>query len=225
MTEQNKGYLIVVEGLDGVGKTTAISNATARLKSMGVDVVRTAESAMEIEGLDNSFSATLINLIRMKSTQEQADPTAQALMVNAARRAHYQNVIKPLLEAGKVIIMDRFYLSTFYNYQAKAEKNKEIYSIAMGDFEPDYTVVIKGDVDTSRDRIHKRGGVVDVTDESAMARFDEIQNILLSQVSDKSKGCVIDGTDLPGVVTADLTAEVLYFIKTQHQSRLRGKNS
>ena len=193
MKNQTQGVLIVIEGVDGVGKTTAIHNAYNRLKALGVDVVKTAESAKEVEGIDNTFSSTLVNLIKESSTQSQADATSQALMVNAARRAHYQNVLVPLLQAGKVILMDRFYLSTFFNYQADCPVNGQIYALAMDKFKPDYTIVLRGDVDTSRRRINVRGENLDVTDQSALRRFGMIQNQLLNFAA-RNPGAVIDGT-------------------------------
>ena len=114
MRKQNRGILVVVEGVDGVGKTTAIHSAYNQLKALGYDVVKTSESAKSVEGIDNTFASILVSQVREMYTQEQADATTQSLMINAARRAHYQNVIEPLLKAGKVIIMDRFYLSTFF---------------------------------------------------------------------------------------------------------------
>lgn len=218
MNRRNKGILIVIEGLDGMGKTTAIRNAYNRLKALDIDVVKTAESAKEVEGLDNSFSSTLVNLVKESFTQQQADPTSQAMMINAARRAHYQNVLLPLLKAGKVILMDRFYLSTFYNYQSECQVNSQLYSLAMGGFKPDFTIVLQGNLDVAKDRIGKRLGQMDVTDQSALRRFATIQNKLLRFISN-NPGVAIDGTLSMEEVADALTDEVLYAIEDIQKSR------
>lgn len=218
MNRKSRGILIVVEGVDGVGKTTAIHSACNQLLALGVDVVKTAESAKEVSGIDNTFSSTLVNLIKENFTQMQADPTSQSLMVNAARRAHYQNVIEPLLKAGKIILMDRFYLSTFFNYQADCEANGQIYSLAMGNIKPDYTIVLRADAETSRQRIGLRGADLDVTDQSALFRFAKIQNALLSYVT-KNPGCIVDATGSKEDVSANLVDQILYAIDDINDSR------
>lgn len=217
MRNQKQGILIVIEGVDGVGKTTAIHNAYNRLLALGIDVVKTSESAKEVEGIDNSYASTLVNLVKESFTQEQADATTQALMINAARRAHYQNVLLPLLRAGKVILMDRFYLSTFFNYQSECEINGQLYSLAMGKFKPDYTIALRGDAETSKRRIGTRG-VLDITDQSALRRFATIQNKLLDYVG-KNPGVVIDATRTIEEVADDLTDQVLYAIDEIHEQR------
>ena len=57
MKNQYKGMLIVIEGVDGVGKTTSIHNAYNRLKALGIDVVKTSESTKTVEGIDNTFAS------------------------------------------------------------------------------------------------------------------------------------------------------------------------
>ena len=217
MRNQKQGILIVIEGVDGVGKTTAIHNAYNRLLALGVDVVKTSESAKEVEGIDNTYASTLVNLVKESFTQEQADATTQALMINAARRSHYQNVLLPLLRAGKVILMDRFYLSTFFNYQSECEINGQLYSLAMGKFKPDYTIALRGDAETSKRRIGTRS-VLDVTDQSALRRFATIQNKLLDYVG-KNPGVVIDATRTIEEVADDLTDQVLYAIDEIQEQR------
>lgn len=207
----SNGILIVIEGVDGVGKTTALHSTYNQLLSLGYDVVKTSESAVEVNGIDNRFSSTLVNLVKESFTQEQADPTTQALMIGAARRAHYQNVLAPLLKAGKIVLMDRFYLSTFFNYQAGCPVNGQVYSLAMGNFRPDYTVVLRADAATARSRINARAGVTDMTDASALQRFAEIQNNLLRYVTN-NPGFVIDATQEREVVAESLTDQILYAI-------------
>lgn len=205
-----KGFLFVVEGLDGVGKTTAIANAAKQLKEIGYDVVVTSESMSEVEGLDNSFGATLLNSIELDSTQAQADPTAQSLMIMAARRAHYQNVLVPLLREGKLVLMDRFYLSTFFNYQAQCADNGKIYSIAMGNFKPDYHFLLSTPKQVAAERLAKRKNVVyDPTDQHALSRFDEIQTHLTNYVK-RNPGTIIDASVDEEQVCTRLVDAILY---------------
>ena len=206
---KEKGLLIVIEGVDGVGKTTAIRSAVAQLKAMGYDVAATGETMTNVEGLDNTFGAALFNMIKLQSTQEQADPTSQSLMIASARRAHYRNVLKLLLNAGKIVVMDRFFLSTYYNYQSECLKNGQIYALAMGTFKPDYTVVLRADPKVAEQRIQQRGAALDCTDHSALTRFAQIQNSLLSYVRN-NPGFVIDANREADIVATDLVDQILY---------------
>ena len=222
MYHHYKGYFIVVEGVDGVGKTTAIKSVIEILKSKGIDAVATSESAPVVEGLDNTFASTLVNLIKLESTRELADPLAQSLMINAARRSHFQNVLVPLLEAGKVVVMDRFYLSTFYNYQKDCKKNGEIYALALSNLKPDYTVVLSTTSRIASERLAARSETVtDYTDSVAMNNFAEIQEKLVSYVS-INPGAVVDASTSADDVADELAETLLYAIDVIDENRTNG---
>lgn len=222
MYHHYKGYFVVVEGVDGVGKTTAIQNVVAALMAKGIDAVATAEGSAEIAGIDNSYAASLVNLIRLPSTREQADPLTQSLMINAARRAHFQNVLIPLLEAGKVVVMDRFFLSTFFNYQKDCKKNVELHHIALSNLKPDFTIVLSATSRVAQERLGSRSQKpVDYTDEIAMRHFDEIQEKLVNYVT-INPGAVVDASLTPEEVALELTETILYAIDDIDDRRTQG---
>ena len=222
MYHHYKGYFIVVEGVDGVGKTSAIASVVQSLKEAGVDAVSTSESFDTVDGLDNSFCATLLGMVRQTSTRDQADPLSQSLMINAARRAHYQNVLVPCLEAGKVVIMDRFYLSTFFNYQRDCKKNVELHNIALSNLKPDYTIVLSATSRVAQERMAtRRGQPIDYTDERALIAFDDIQEKLVGYVT-INPGIVIDASVSKEDVSLEVLESVKYAMDIIDERRVQG---
>lgn len=96
-----KGQLIVIEGLEGAGKTTVIERLKKQFsKTNGVVVTR--------EPGGTKFGEKLRNMI----LEQDLDPITELFLFEAARREHFVNVVFPALQAGKIIIMDRFIDST-----------------------------------------------------------------------------------------------------------------
>ena len=111
------GQLIICEGGEGSGKTTLIENLKVKLSAVGHSVVVTREPggttfAEEVRAL----------LIQKRSNQDDyPSPRAQLLGYYAARFDHIVKVIKPALSAGKIVLCDRFELSS-YVYQVHAQE-------------------------------------------------------------------------------------------------------
>lgn len=176
-----KGHLFVIEGLDGVGKSSILRDAYEKLKRDGFKVILTSESTYSVtddEGVvyNNHFSAELVRKIADEKTQSLADHTSQSLMIAAARRSHYQNVIIPLLKKGYIILMDRYFPSTVFNYQRDCKWNASIQDIAMREIaaiRPKY-ILLTASAEISRKRIAKRG-ISDVTDLKSFDEYNEIQ--------------------------------------------------
>lgn len=141
-----EGKFIVFEGLDCSGKTTMAKAAYEYLQTIGVSSIYTRE----IGGtpLAENIRNTIIN--------NTLDPVVELLLVSAARRDSVENVIKPALDCGKVIICDRFIPSTFA-YQVALNKLPSVYFdfttvMALEGVEPDAYVFLDVDADTSYSR-------------------------------------------------------------------------
>ena len=102
---QKKGYLITIEGNDGSGKTTQIEILKKTLKPIKEHVVFTREPG-------GTLIAESIRGILLDTNNTDMAPMAELLLYGAARAQHYVDVIKPALEAEKVVICDRFVHST-----------------------------------------------------------------------------------------------------------------
>jgi dTMP kinase len=100
----DRGRLIALEGLDGVGKTTQARLLGQHLARLGLPVTLTREPT-------NGPFGQKIRQILIHGRQGVA-PAAELDLFIADRREHVQNVIQPALAAGKTIIADRYYFSS-----------------------------------------------------------------------------------------------------------------
>ena len=96
--------LIVFEGIDGSGKTSAIAAIHAHLKHVGVDAIVTSEMGHTMLG------SRLTRLI--EECGEYLSPKAHLHLYAAARAEHFEKTIKPAISRGQVILMDRYVAST-----------------------------------------------------------------------------------------------------------------
>jgi len=109
------GKLIILEGGEGSGKTTLVGNLKVALESEGVSVVTTREPGGTVYA--EEVRAALIK--KRDNSTDYPTPLAQLLGFYSARFDHIEKVIVPALEAGKIVVCDRFEL-TSYAYQVYA---------------------------------------------------------------------------------------------------------
>ena len=96
-----KGLFITVEGPDGAGKSTQIEFIKKYFDEKGLDVLYTREPGGTV------ISEKIRNIILDKEHTEMA-PMTEAMLYAAARAQLVHQVIKPAIEAGKIVICDRF---------------------------------------------------------------------------------------------------------------------
>jgi len=100
-----KGKLITIEGIDGVGKTTHTKKLVEYLRQKGLPVVLTNEPG------GTQIADKIRALIRDKSNQGMTKKTELFLFL-ASRAEHYETLILPALQQGKIVVCDRFVDST-----------------------------------------------------------------------------------------------------------------
>ncbi len=138
---------ITFEGMDGAGKSTHLAWFADTLRQRGQDVVVTREPGGT--ALGEQLREILLHQTMAMDTE--------ALLMFAARAEHIEQVIKPALLAGKVVISDRFSDASFA-YQGAGrgmdwEKLKRLESWVQGDMHPDLTVFFDVPVDVARLRL------------------------------------------------------------------------
>ena len=147
-----EGYFISFEGGDGSGKSTQIQILRDFLEERGYDVILTREPG------GTPISEKIRSIILDKENSEMDDMT-EALLYAAARAQLVSQVIRPALEAGKVVICDRFVDSSMA-YQAYArglgDSVKTINGFAVGDCMPDLTILLKVNPQVGSSRIGDR---------------------------------------------------------------------
>lgn len=102
----NRGRFITVEGGEGVGKTTNTEFIGTVLREHGINYISTREPGGT--PLAEKIRALLLGL-----DNEKLDPTAELLLIFAARAQHIRYVINPALDNGSWVICDRFTDASF----------------------------------------------------------------------------------------------------------------
>ncbi len=204
------GIFITLEGGEGAGKTTQIRLLSESLRAQGCDVVITREPGGTPE-------AEKIRDLLVKRDGGDWTPLAECLLLYAARQMHVENLIKPALAAGQIVISDRFADSTrayqSFGHGLPLETVESLHKLSLGDFAPDLTFILDLPVDAGLARAGKRMAV----DNSHEDRFERIgggfherlrQGFLEIARRDASRCVVIDATRCVEDIAADLAAHV-----------------
>ncbi len=142
------GRLITFEGGDGAGKSTQTARLADYLADLGVEVVCTREPGGTAE-------AEAIRLL-LVSGDRGWDPLTEAMLHFAARREHVEKRIRPALASGKWVVSDRFYDSTVayqcYGQGVAPEDEAVLRRLAIGDLQPDLTLLLDIPVAVGRER-------------------------------------------------------------------------
>ncbi len=135
-----KGFFIVIEGLDGAGLSTQSALLAAYLRSKGNDVLLTKEPTASPIGKLTAFA--LGDLIKAALNRKiEFSPSTLQLLFAADRAEHLKQEIEPALEANKVVISDRYILSSLA-FGSVDNDLKFLLAINARFRRPDLTVII-----------------------------------------------------------------------------------
>lgn len=145
------GFFITFEGPDGAGKSTIIQMVANELKE--------ALLTREPGGID---IAEQIRRVILDKDNTAMDPRTEALLYAAARRQHLMEKVKPALEAGKIVLCDRFVDSSLaYQGYARGLGMDEVFAInqfAIEQMMPDLTIYFDIEPELGMKRINKNKG-------------------------------------------------------------------
>jgi dTMP kinase len=144
--------LIVLEGPEAVGKSTQLRRLVDWLRGAGLDVLSLREPGGTPVGDD------LRRIVLDPAAS--LSPRTEALLFMASRAELVDQVIRPALSANKVVVLDRFFLST-YAYQIfgrglPAEEVRVANQFATGGLRPDLTVLLRMPLAESLKRLERR---------------------------------------------------------------------
>ncbi len=139
---------VVFEGIEGSGKSTQIQLVAEALRARGIEPVVTREPGGTAAG--EAIRAVALD------PDLRVDAVAELLLMLAARSVFVREVVRPALAAGRVVLSDRYELSTFA-YQGGGrnlplDKVKELNAIATGGLRPDLCILLDVDVEQGRER-------------------------------------------------------------------------
>lgn len=165
------GLFITFEGGEGSGKTTQINRLTQALLDLGRKVITTREPG-------GTPGAEKIRDLLVKRDGGDWNPSAEILLLFAARIMHVEKVIRPALESGKIVICDRFTDSTRayqgYGHQTDIKLIETINKAVLGDFAPDLTFVLDIDPKIGLERSERRLAALQLPPEEREDRFESL---------------------------------------------------
>jgi dTMP kinase len=156
------GRFVVLEGLDGCGKSTQARRLAERLRRLGRDVLHAREPG-------GTPAGERIRALLLDPALGEIEPLTEVLLYQAARAELTARVIRPALGRGAVVVCERWHYATSA-YQgaaggAPAEDVRRSSALATGGLEPDRAVLLDAPAEAldrrlsrPRDRIESRGG-------------------------------------------------------------------
>lgn len=146
------GILISLEGPDGAGKTTVLKEILPEIQKMKREIVPTREPG-------GVRVAEEIRQIILDPKNKEIDSKTELMLFAAARRLHMQEKMLPALQAGKVVIVDRFIDSSVayqgYGRDLGVEVVDWLNYFATDGLKPDLTLYFDVDTDVALERIMK----------------------------------------------------------------------
>ena len=147
---------ITLEGPDGSGKSTQIGPLGDVLRQQGYQVLTTREPG----GTPISDQVRTVLLNRMEN--QAMHPRTEILLFLAARAQLVEEVIRPHLAAGKIVLSDRYADSTLayqgYGHKIDCDLLRQLLDFATGSLWPDLTILLDVDVETGLRRRLSGGG-------------------------------------------------------------------
>ncbi|KFA59932.1 dTMP kinase [Gilliamella sp. Choc4-2] len=207
------GKFIVIEGLEGAGKTTAINTVAQILNKHNIYDLRFTR-----EPGGTPIAEALRNMIKNGLDHEPLTDKAELLMLYAARIQLIDNVIKPALEVGKWVIGDRHDLST-QAYQGGGRQLDQVFietlkEQVLGNFKPDLTLYLDVDPEVGLIRARSRGEL-DRIEQQSLPFFKRIRQRYLELAKQDEAIITIDATKPINMVTEQIEQILTLWLSTQ----------
>ena len=162
---RSRGRLLAFEGLDGSGKSTQVAALARALAAAGRDVVATHEP---------SGGPTGARIREMARAGALLPPEEELRWFVEDRRAHVREEVAPSLDAGRVVVTDRYFLSTVAYQGARGLDWRAILAASEAEFPlPDLVVLLEIDPRRGLERVRARGAAL----EGAFERVERLRRV------------------------------------------------
>ncbi|MEL7343548.1 MAG: dTMP kinase [Pseudomonadota bacterium] len=200
-----RGSFITFEGIDGSGKSTQARHAAQYLRDKGRDVVLTREPG-------GAPGAEDIRRLLVEGDPARWSPETEILLFTAARRDHLERTIQPALDAGQIVISDRFADSTrVYQGAARGDLRDivdRLHDAVIG-IEPDLTIILDFDPEAALARGLARGSGEDRFEEMGAGFQVALRNGFLALAASAPGRCKLVDASGDEQVVADRVRAVL----------------
>lgn len=203
-----RGIFITFEGGEGAGKSTQIARLAAHMREKEHEVVLTREPG-------GSPGAEAVRHVILSGAAEPFGPSMEAILFAAARADHVDQVIRPAIERGAIVLCDRFIDSSrvYQGVTGGLEPSfmQALEKVAIGSTMPDLTVILDVDPEEGMSRAATRRGAatVDRFEKEALAVQRRRREAFLEIARAEPQRCiVIDGARKPEDIATDILQAV-----------------
>lgn len=187
---QTKGKFIVIEGLEGAGKSTAVDIVSQTIQGAGIELTQTREPG------GTAMAEAIRACVKQDWPDEKVTVEAELLLMYAARAQLVQNVILPQLAQGTWVLGDRHDMSSrAYQGGGRGVDDKMLESlrdITLKGFSPDFTLYL--DVEPTEGLKRAKGrGALDRIEQEDISFFERTRNRYL-QLAEQDNNCVVINT-------------------------------
>ncbi len=211
------GRLIVIEGLEGAGKSTAMRTIQQQLIKNGLEVITTREPGGTV------IAEHIRTLLKVPVEHETLDPLAETLLFYAARVQLIQQVMQPALARGAWVLADRFELSTFAyqggGRQVDSQLLKQLSACCVHGIEPDLTLFLNISPEIGLKRALKRGKL-DRIEQESVDFFQRVHATYAQHVKDMPRIVVVDASQPLSVVQSCLRKALEHYLRTNQDATI-----
>ncbi|WP_375753375.1 dTMP kinase [Vibrio sp. HN007] len=204
---------IVVEGLEGAGKSTAIAAVEATLNKHGIeDIAKTREPGGTV------LAEKMRALIKEEHEGEELKDISELLLLYAARAQLVENVIKPALEKEQWVVGDRHDMSSQAYQGGGRQLDRDVMetlkTVTLGGFKPDLTLYL--DIDPKQGLERARGrGELDRIEKMDISFFERTRERYLELANSDSSVITVNAGQSIENVTADIVKALEGWLSTQ----------
>jgi len=206
---------ITLEGPEGSGKTSHIPQIVEFLREKGYAVFSTREPG------GTSISEQIRDILHDMKNAEM-HPRAETLLYQAARAQIVEQVIKPRLAAGEIVISDRYYDSTIayqgYGHQQNLDQVRGLVKYATGGLTPDLTILLDLDVEVGLRRKKQNQSEWNRMDDQTIQFYERVRAGYLEMVKQEPQRWVVVNSDQTwDEVQADLKKVIVNRLQVKSQ--------
>ncbi len=202
-----RGLFITLEGLDGSGKTTQIKRLAGWLERHNLEVVQLRQPG-------GTATGERIRAILLDSRSTPLAPMTEMALMFADRAQAIAEVIQPALDAGKIVLCDRYTDSTEAYQGAGREIGSDtvlaLHRLICGNLQPDLTLLLLPGFDASLARARRRNVRTEAQAGIDEGRFEAEQDAFYRRVWEKYREIARREPERVVLIEGDLTIDEVH---------------
>lgn len=214
------GLFITIEGIDGSGKSSIAQQLVEYFKSLGFKTILTREPGGTV------FGQQIRTILHERTFN--LEPKAEFLLFAADRTQHFQEVIKPAIDEGIIVISDRSAESSLayqgYGRNVDKEKIKLVNSWATDNITPDIIVYLKIDYKTACDRIQERNKKLTVFEQENKEFFEKVIEGFDIILSKRKNVVTVNADQSKEIVTKEVLEKICNYLQDINFHSHNGNN-